>query len=158
MAAEYSNTVGKVWVADDRRTPEVVACEQAYARVKRFTIKKSRYGEADLSAPNVTATDVAEILAESKGGCIMHRFKEFASEFKWLMVALKDAHYQHLPNEMAKRRVGVSKTRAQQQRTSRAKELALEQVFNQCLSNIGGTTLTHADLVEKKVCDEFEVW
>jgi hypothetical protein len=88
----------------------------------------------------------------------MYRFKEFASEFKWLMVALKDAYYQHLPNEMAKRRVGVSKTRAQQQRTSRAKELALEQVFNQCLSNIGGTTLTHADLVEKKVCDEFEVW
>jgi hypothetical protein len=59
---------------------------------------------------------------------------------------------------MAKRRVGVSKTRAQQQRTSRAKELALEQAFNQCLSNIGGTTLTHADLVDEKVCDEFEVW
>jgi hypothetical protein len=155
---ECVRTIGKITQPGGARSPIVSACEEACLRVERFTVKRSVHGEVSIDAPNVTVTNVSEVHAESKGGCVTHRFKEFASEFKWVMVALKDAHCQHLPTEMAKTRRGVSKTRAQQQRTSSAKERALEQVFNHCLATVGKSTLAHADLADDKVCDEFEVW
>ena len=136
----------------------VDACKQAWSFVERYVVRVSSCGEVDPKAGNVKATNHSEIFAENTGTYVMCCFKEFASKFKSVMVALKKEYYLQMAQELQKKFGFVSKSRAKRQRTALAMEKALEKVFDQFLVKNGITDVTHSDMVAHSVCDEFKVW
>ena len=145
-------------VAEADRNPMVDACEQALSLVEHYVVRISSCCEVDPKAGNVKTTNHSEIFAENTGTYVMYRFKEFASEFKSVMVALKKEHYLQLAQELQKKFGFVSKSCAKHQRTALAMEKALEKVFDQFLVKNGIMDVAHSDMVAHSVCDEFEVW
>ena len=95
--------IGKLVVADSDRNPMVDSCEQAWSTVEQCVVHVSTCGEVDPDAANVKATNHSAIFAENTGTCVMCCFKEFASKFKLVMVALKNECHLQLAQKLQKK-------------------------------------------------------